>query len=169
MDSPTPPASNNVYTARVIEYFPRILQIAYGASLCKDSRGIPRVDIEGCQPPLTPMEADLVIDRVLPGGVLEFHHSYLPTPILQGVLNIVVRQWNRVYDRGRITNLTPYQSEDRYCPSIWIGSIYAPNQAILYGPRAMLYLEDRDGYVYEFPLSDVGTKLIPIIEESYLI
>ena len=167
-------ASNNVHTARVIEYLPRILQIAHGAAICKDNKGIPKIELGGCEPDacrrlcLTPMEADLVIDRVLPGGLLDFHHSYLPTPVLQGVLNIVVRQWNRIYGRYSIP-LTPYQSEDRYCPSIWIGSIYAPNQAILYGPRAMLYLEDRGGSVYEFPLSDVGTKLIPVIEESYLV
>jgi len=162
-------SSNNVHTARVIEYLPRILQIAHGAALCKDNRGIPKIELGGCEPALTPMEADLVIDRVMPGGLLEFHHSYLPTPVLGGVLNIVVRQWNRIYDRRYNTTLTPFQSEDRYCPSVWIGSIYAPNQAIIYGPRAMLYLEDSEGSVYEFPISDIGTKLIPIIEEAYLV
>ena len=160
--------SNNVHTARVIEYYPRILQIAHTANMCKDNRGIPPVKLEGCEPALTTMEADLIVDRVEAGGVLYFHHSYLPTPVLGGVLNVVVRQWNRIYGRG-VTVLTPYQTEDRYCPSVLIGTVYAPNEALIYGPRAKLYLEDSEGSVYEFPLSDIGTKIIPIIEECYLV
>ena len=160
--------SNNVHTARVVEYYPRILQIAYTSTLCEDSRGIPPITLTGCDKPLTVMEADLVVDRILPGGIVYFHHSYLQGPVLNGVMSIVVRQWNRIYDRGRMEALTPYQTEDRYCPYVWIASIYAPNEALIYGPRGMLYLEDRAGSVYEFPLSDIGSKLMPVIEECYL-
>lgn len=161
--------SNNVHTARVIEYYPRILQIAHAAKLCKDRRGIPDITLpEGCNPPLTPMEADLVVDRIGVGGILYFHHSYLSTPVLGGVINVVVRQWNRIYGRG-YTVLTPYQTEDRYCPSVLIGTVYAPNEALIYGPRARLHLKDKEGAVYEFPISDIGTKIIPVIEECYLV
>ena len=162
--------SNNVHTGRLVEYYPRTLQIAYTASLCKDTRGIPAIprSLNGCEPLLTTMEADLVVDRVVPGGIIQFHHNYLPTPILNGVINVVIRQWNRPYARGG-TLLVPYQSEDRYSPCVLIGSVYAPNEAILYGPRPKLYLEDKDGYVYEFTLSDIGTKIIPVVEECYLV
>lgn len=160
--------SNNVHTARVVEYYPRMLQIAYTASMCKDNRGIPSIELSGCEPPLTTMEADLVVDRVVPGGILYFHHSYLPDPVLGGVINVVVRQWKRVYGRG-YTALTPYQAEDRYCPAILIGTVYAPNEAVIHGPRAKLYLEDSEGLVHEFNLSDIGTKIIPVIEECYLV
>lgn len=160
--------SNNVHTARAVEYFPRSLQIAYTSTLCRDNRGIPPISLEGCDPPLTVMEADLVLYRVGEGGVLYFHHSYLPTPVLSGVVNVVVRQWNRIYGRG-ITRLTPYQAEDRYCPSVLIGTVYAANEVMIYGPKDKLYLEDAGGSVYEFSLSDIGTKIIPIVEEMYLV
>jgi hypothetical protein len=165
-------SSNNVHTARVLEYMPRILQIAHASRLCRDRKGIPDVSIGGCEPLLTPMEADLVVDEVLPGGILHFHHNYLPVPVLEGVINVVVRRWERVYvgDRNRKPQvLVPHQTETKYCPSVLIGSVYAPNEAVLYGPRPNLQLEDRDGFVYEFPLSDVGGKLIPLIEECYLV
>lgn len=161
--------SNNVHTARVVEYYPRALQMAYTANLCRDRRGIPTIPPStGCSPPLTIMEADLVVDRVLPGGIIHFHHSYLPTPVLSGVVNVVVRQWTRVYGRGGVT-LSPYQTEERYCPCVLVGNVYAANEAIIYGPKASLYLEDKDGYVYEFPVSDIGTKVMPTIEEMYLV
>lgn len=162
--------SNNVHTARVLEYYPRALQIAHTASLCKGARGIPTIpkSLGGCESLLTTMEADLIVDRVLPGGIIYFHHNYHPHPVLSGVINVVVRQWARAYSRGGVI-LTPHQSEDRYSPCVLTGSVYAPNEALIYGPRPKLYLEDKDGYVYEFSVSDIGTKIMPVIEECYLV
>lgn len=161
-------ASDNVHTGWAVEYLPRMLQIARTADLCSDRKGIPRVSLEGCDPILTTMEADLVLDRVGEGGVIYFHHSYLPYPVMGGIVNMVVRQWKRVYGRGFV-DLVPYQTEDRYCPSVLVGTVYAPNEAYMYGPRNNLYLQDAGGVVYEFPLTDMGTKLMPVVEELYLV
>jgi hypothetical protein len=168
---------SNVELARMLEYTPRLLQIARMAHL---SGSLAQKELfpgsyieEACKTcGLTAVEADVdVLSLPSPGRVLlRFSH---PSLYVEGEyeLHIMALRYLRVRD-ARI--LAVYQTEKEYTPCVLRGSIGVYDdagnaEAYLYAPNA-LTLEDRvDGVLYEYPLADVGSKIYPVVSESYIV
>lgn len=177
---------NNVELARILEFMPRTLQlmVSLKSSEVKDPDLSSLLDIDKASgiditknaqcnlPPLSSLESGVSLSTFESGAV---YYSLLCPYIGVGpkdTLHVVAPSYMRLRD---FAMLVPWQTETHYTPTVlrYAVSYYDREanigRAVISIQRPLILTGEDNSTLYEYRPQDVGVKVLPTVEEAYLV